>query len=357
MKQDRRQLTHSPGPTILRVSKYAAMMTTRMLVTRIFTAGLTVLVALLLVIAPAAEAQPAGKVWRIGYLTPSDIPMETLIAALREAWLLEGRNLRFEIRTAQNDLDRLPELAADLVRTPVDIIVAVSPPAIVAAKRATATIPVIMGFWGGEGLIESGAVASFSRPGGNVTGVYMLADELDVKRFELLLDAVPKARTVAMLNPGSGWNVSRATEGMRRIAESHGAQLLISDVPGPDGYDSTFAAMRKARVEAVLVPSFPRFYREHRLIVEAAARHRIPAIYEWGDMARGGGLIAYGPVIADLNRRVATYVDKIFKGANPGDLPVEQPTKFELVINLKAAKALGIAIPQSLLLRADDVIE
>jgi putative ABC transport system substrate-binding protein len=325
--------------------------------TRIFTAGLTVLVALLLFIAPAAEGQPAGKAWRIGYLTPSDIPMETLIAALRELGYVEGRTARFEIRTAQNDLERLPELAADLVRTPVDMIVAVSPPAIVAAKRATATIPIVMGFWGGQGLIESGVVASFSRPGGNVTGVYMLADELDVKRFELLLEAVPKARTVAMLNPGGGWNVSRATEGMRQIAQSRGVQFLTSDVPGPGGYDATFAAMGKAKVEAVLVPSFPRFYREHRLIVEAAAKHRIPAIYEWGDMARGGGLIAYGPVIAELNRRVATYVDKIVKGAKPGDLPVEQPTKFELVINLKTAKALGITIPQALLLRADEVIQ
>jgi ABC-type uncharacterized transport system substrate-binding protein len=339
------------------VSKYAATMTTRMLVTRIFTAGFTVLVALLLFIASAAEAQPAGKVWRIGYLTPSDIPMETLIAALRELGYVEGRTARFEIRTAQNDLERLPELAADLVRTPVDIIVAVSPPAIVAAKRATATIPIVMGFWGGQGLIESGVVASFSRPGGNVTGVYMLADELDVKRFELLLEAVPKARTVAMLNPGGGWNVSRATEGMRRIAESHGVQFLISDVPGPNGYGATFAAMRKAKVDAVLVPSFPRFYREHRLIAEVAAKHRIPAIYEWGDMARGGGLIAYGPVIADLNRRVATYVDKILKGAKPADLPVEQPTKFELVFNLKTAKALGITIPPALLLRADEVLQ
>jgi putative tryptophan/tyrosine transport system substrate-binding protein len=327
-----------------------------MIVSRIFTAGLTVLVALLLFFASAAEAQPAGKIWRIGYLTPSDIPRETLVAALRELGYVEGRTARFEVRSAQNDIDRLPELAADLVRTPVDIIVAVSPPAIVAARRATATIPIVMAFWGGQGLIESGVVASFSRPGGNVTGVYMLADELDVKRFELLLEAVPKARTVAILDPGSGWNVSRLTDDMRRIAESRGARFLISD-ESRDGYGATFAAMRKAKVDAVLVPSFPRFYREHLLIVEAAAKQRIPAIYEWGVMARASGLMAYGPVIAELNRRVATYVDKILKGAKPGDLPVEQPTKFELVINLKTAKALGITIPPALLLRADEVIQ
>jgi putative ABC transport system substrate-binding protein len=339
------------------VCKYAAMMTTRMVVTRIFTPGLTVLVALLLFIAPAAEGQPAGKVWRIGYLTPSDIPMKTLIAPLREFGYVEGRTARFEIRSAQDNVDRLPELAADLVRARVDIIVAVSPPAIVAAKRATTTIPIVMAFWGGEGLTESGVVASFSRPGGNVTGVYMLADELDVKRFELLLEAVPKTRTVAMLSPGAEWNLSHLTDDLRQIAETRRIKFLISDVPGADGYGATFAAMRKAKVEAVLVPSFPRFYREHLLIAEAAAKQRIPAIYEWGDMARAGGLMAYGPVIAELDRRVATYVDKILKGAKPGILPVEQPTKFELVINLKTAKALGITIPQALLLRADEVIQ
>jgi putative ABC transport system substrate-binding protein len=302
-------------------------------------------------------AQPAGKVWRIGYLTPSDIPMETLIAAFRELGYVEGRTVRFEIRSAKNDFDRLPNLAADLVRAPVDIIVAVSPPAIIAARRATATIPIVMAFWGGEGLIESSVVGSFSRPGGNVTGVYMLADELDVKRFELLLQAVPRARTVAMLSPGGGWNLNQLTDELRQIAEQRGIKFLISDVPGPDGYGTTFAVLSKASVEDVLVPSFPRFYREHASIAEAAASHQIPAMYEWGDMARDGGLMAYGPVIAELDRRVAAYVDKIFKGAKPGALPVEQPVKFELVINLKTAKALGITIPQTLLLRADEVIQ
>src|SRR5438477_12865299 len=204
-------------------------MRARMVLTRMITAGLAVIASLLLLAAPiAAEAQPAGKVWRIGYLTPSDIPRETLIAALRELGYVEGRTAKFEIRSAQNDFDRLPQQAADLVRTPVDIIVAVSPPAIVAAKRATATIPIVMAFWGGEGLIESGVVASFSRPGGNVTGVSMVADELAVTRFELLLEAVPRARTVAMLNPGGGWRVGRLTDDMRRIAEGRGARFLTS---------------------------------------------------------------------------------------------------------------------------------
>ena len=309
---------------------------------------------------PGAKAPLAGKVWRIGYLTPSDIPMETFIAAFRELGYVEGWTARFEVRSAQNDLGRLPELAADLVRAPVDIIVAVSPPAIIAARRATATLPIVMGFWGGQGLIESGVVASFSRPGGNVTGVYMLAAELEVKRLELLLEAVPKARTIAMLNPGDTWWTSQAshlTEELQQIVEKRGFKFLITDVSGPDGYGATFAAMSKAKVEAVLVPSFPRFASDHALIIGAAAEHRIPAIYEWGDMARAGGLIAYGPVSAELFRHVATYVDKILKGAKPADLPVEQPTKFELVINLKTATALGLTIPQPLLLRADEVIQ
>jgi ABC-type uncharacterized transport system substrate-binding protein len=171
------------------------------------TVGCLVTLTLSLLTVPlTATAQPA-KVWRIGYLTPALIPRATLFDPLRQLGYVDGQTARFEIRSAQNELERLPALAADLVRTPVDIIVAVSPPAIVAAKQATTTIPVVMAFWGGEGLIESGVVASFARPGGNVTGVYMLAAELDAKRFELLLQAVPQARTVGVLNPGCGWSL------------------------------------------------------------------------------------------------------------------------------------------------------
>ncbi len=316
--------------------------------------GLAVVVAVGLTLASlGSDAQQTGKVWRIGYLTPAVSPRQTLIDALRELGYVEGQTARLELRTAENDLSRLPELAADLVRAQVDIIVAVSPPAIIAAKQATATIPVVMRFWGGEGLVDSGVVASFKRPGGNVTGVYMFAAELDAKRLELLLQAVPKARTVGMLNPGVGWSVKH----LRQFADTRRIHLFISDTPGPNGYGPVFAAMSKAKIDAVLVPSFPRFYQDHLLIIEAAAKQRLPAIYEWGENARAGGLIAYGPLLAELDRRVAVYIDKILKGAKPGDLPVEQPTKFELVINLKTAKALGLTIPQSLLVRADQVIE
>jgi putative tryptophan/tyrosine transport system substrate-binding protein len=317
------------------------------------TIELLITLAFSLLVAPlAGDAQPAAKVWRIGYLTLAEVPRATWIEPLRELCYVDGQTARFEIRTAQNDLDRPQELAADLVRTPVDIIVAVSPPAILAAKQATTTIPVVMAFWGGEGLIESGVVASFAQPGGNITGVYMLAAELDAKRFELLLQAVPKARTVSVLNPGRG----RSLTHLRQVAETHRIQLFISDVLGPDGYDTTFAAMSQAKVDAMLVPSFPRFFREHLLIIEAAAKRRTPAIDEWGDIARAGGLMAYGPVLAEINQRAAYYVDRILKGTKPADLPVEQPTQFELVINLKTAQALGLTIPPTLLFQADEVL-
>lgn len=180
-------------------------------------AALIITLALGLLAAPLVpEAQPVPKVWRIGYLTPAEIPRVTLIDALRELGYVKGQTARLEVRGAKNDLGRLPELAAELVRAQVDIIIAVSPPAIVAAKQATTTIRVVMAFWGGEGLVESGVVASFTRPGGNVTGVYMFAAELDAKRLELLLEATPKTRTIGVLNPGRGWSLAH----LQRVAEN-----------------------------------------------------------------------------------------------------------------------------------------
>jgi len=317
--------------------------------------GLAVVLTLSLFAAPrAAEAQPAAKVWRIGYLTPAEIPRAPLIEALRELGYVEGQTLRLEVRSAENDLGRLPQLAVALVHGKVDVIVAVSPPAIRAASQATRATPIVMAFWGGEGLIESGIVASFARPGANVTGVYMLAAELDAKRLELLLEAMPNAKRVAVLNPGLGWG---AFTEVRRVAQAAKIQLHMTNVPSSTGYEPAFEAMAKEQVDALLVPSFPRFYREHQRIIEMTARRRIAAMYEWGEIARAGGLMAYGPVFAELNRRVASYVDKILRGTKPADLPIEQPTKFELVINLKTANALGLTIPQTLLLRADEVIQ
>jgi putative tryptophan/tyrosine transport system substrate-binding protein len=307
--------------------------------------------------ASSVQAQQKAKVWRIGYLTPTAVPAavtDALVAALGQLGYVAGKTLRLEVRAADDDLDRLPELAAAMAQSNVDVIVAVSPPAIRAASRATRTVPVVMAFWGGEGLIESGIVANFARPGTNVTGVYMLAAELDAKRLALLLEAMPSAKKVAVLNPGPNW--SAFTE-VRQVAQSARVELFMSEEPDLSGYEHVFDALAKERVDALLVPSFPRFFREHREIIEGAASRHIPAMYEWGDIARDGGLMAYGPVFAELNRVVAMYVDKILKGANPAGLPIEQPNKFEFVINLRTAKALGLSVPQSLLLRADEVIQ
>ncbi|HET6373817.1 MAG TPA: ABC transporter substrate-binding protein [Candidatus Polarisedimenticolia bacterium] len=305
----------------------------------------------------AAEAQPAGKVYRIGWLTPAvmEAPSRSQREALRALGYVEGQAVAFESRSAEDHLERLPRLAADLVDSKVDVIVAVCPPAILAARQATDTIPIVMAYWGAGGLIESGIVANFARLGGNVTGVYMLAAELEVKRLELLLQAVPKARNVAVLDlQAVGFTLTE----VQKVAEARGVQLHVTAVgSGREGYQRAFDGMAKARVEALLVPSLPRYFRDARQIIVLAAKRRIPAVYEWPSMAEAGGLMAYGPTFAELDGRVAAFIDRILKGAKPAEIPVIQPTKFELVINLKTAKALGLTIPPSLLQRADQVIE
>jgi putative ABC transport system substrate-binding protein len=274
---------------------------------------------------------------------------------MRDLGYVEGQTIALESRSAENDLGRLPSLASELVDTKVDVIVAVSPPAILAAGQATRAIPIVMAFWGAGGLLESGLVANLARPGGNVTGVYMLAAELDAKRLELLVLTVPKARKVGVLDPqATGFRLAE----VERVADAVGVQLHVTPVGRDrDGYRRAFDSMVKARIEALLVPSFPRFFNDKRQIIELAAQRRIPAMYEWPSMAGDGGLVAYGPTLAELDRRVAASVDRILKGARPGDIPIEQPTKFELAINLKAARALGLSIPPSVRARADQLFE
>jgi len=306
----------------------------------------------------AAEAQQAGKMYRIGWLTPAVTEGEhslTFHEAMRALGYVEGQTVSFESRSAEDDLGRLPRLAAELVHSKVDVIVAVSPPAILAAKQATNITPIVMAFWGTVGLIESGIVANLAHPGGNVTGVHMLAAELDAKRLELLLQAVSKARKVGVLDPqAAGFTLTE----VQRVAKAVGVQLHVTAVGrGREGYQQAFNSMAKASIEALLVPSFPRFFKDVHQIIELAARRRIPAMYEWPSMVKDGGLMSYGPTFAELDGRVAAFVDRILKGAKPADLPIEQPTKFELVINMKTAKALGLTIPPSLLQRADQVIE
>jgi putative ABC transport system substrate-binding protein len=317
---------------------------------RIFIAA----VAGAVVTAPfAAEAQSVAKKYRIGWLMPEVIEdhSRAFRDALRALGYIEGQTVEYETRSADGDLDRLPRLAAELVRSRVDVIVAGTTPAILAARQATTTIPIVMAFWGGSGLIDSGIVGSLARPGGNVTGVYVLGAELDAKRVELLLQVVPKARKVGVLYPG------QVTE-EEKVDEVAGVELHVTAAgSGRAGYERAFESMAEARVEALLVPGFPRFVKEARQITELAATRRIPAMYEWPSMVEEGGLMSYGSTFAELEDRAASFVDRILKGAKPGNLPVEQPTKFELVINLKTAKALGLTIPKSLLLRADKVIQ
>jgi putative ABC transport system substrate-binding protein len=304
----------------------------------------------------AAKAQQAGKVYRIGVLHPGSGSEERL-AALREAGYVEGQNFVAERRHAQGRVERLPELARELVGLKPDIILATSNSAIQAAKDATKSIPIVMAF--SDDPVALRLVASLAQPGGNVTGVTLTAaGTLAAKRVELLKAAVPRARRIALLD----WPRADATMSAPQVQEAQLAarsltlETVLVEVRDGD-YERAFATVSAERADALLVLSHPILNRDRKRIIALAARYRLPAIYEWRESAEEGGFIAYGANIRDLNRRVATFVDKILKGAKPGDLPIEQPTKFELVINLKTAKALGITIPPSLLARADQVIE
>ena len=309
-----------------------------------------------------AEAQQAGKVARIGWLAVKLAPnlhlSEAFRQGLRDLGYVEGRNVVIEYRDAEGKFERLPALAAELVALKVDVIVAPSTPAALAARQATKTIPVIFAALGDP--VTSGLVTSLARPGGNVTGVSFLSPELVGKRLERLTQAVPGAGRVAVLwQPG---DVPESTaKDLRTEAEvaarALGVRLQVVEARGPTDFDRAFSEMTKAHVDALSVLTSAMLFTERGRLVALAAKHRLPAVYPWREGADAGGLMSYGPNLPDLYRRAATYVDKILKGAKPGDLPVEQPTKFELVINMKTAKALGLTIPQSLLVGADQLIE
>jgi putative ABC transport system substrate-binding protein len=310
----------------------------------------------------AAEAQQAAKVARIGWLTFNlavnpHLP-EAFRQGLRDLGYVEGRNLVIEHRSAEGEPERLPALAAELVALKVDVIVAPSTLAALAAKQATRTVPIV--FAGVADPATSGLVISLARPGGNVTGLSILAPELVGKRLEQLKQAVPGVSRVAVLwQPGGG--AERTEKDMLKGAEVAGRALGVRvqfvEARGPEDFDRAFSDMTRARAGALTVLGSTMFFNEQRRLVDLAAKNRLPAVYGLREYVDAGGLMAYGPNVADLYRRAATYVDKILKGAKPADLPVEQPTKFELVINLKTAKALGLTIPPSVLGRADHVVE
>lgn len=304
----------------------------------------------------AATAQEPGKVYRVGWLTPTSGVPVGLADALREFGWAEGQRIVFEVRQAEGRRERLPDLALDLARSNVDVILASAPAAIRAAKNATTQIPIVMSWWGGADLVQSGIIASFARPGGNVTGVHMVLQALDAKRLDLLREAVPGARKVAVLIHGRSLFEPQLPP-VRDVARKTGLELHLADTMELGGYEGAFDAIVKAGAQAVLVVSSPDFNRDRKLIIQLAARRRLPAVYDWGDSARDGGLIGYGATFAELYRLSASFVDRILRGAKPGDLPVEQPTRFELVINLKTAQLLGLTIPPALVVRADQIIQ
>jgi len=316
-----------------------------------------------LIAAPlATETHPAGKVPRIGFLvaaSTSDSAYARLIEAfrqgLRDLGHVEGRNIVIEYRYAGEKYERLPALAAELVRLRVDVIVSHGTPGPLAAKQATSAIPIVMTSAGHP--VASGLVSSLARPGGNVTGLSLMVPELGGKRLQLLKEIIPGLSRVAVLWNAANPYASLVVRETEATATTLGVQLQSLVVRGPDDFAGALAAATTGRAGALTVAEDPLTITKRTQIVDFAAKSRLPAIYGVKEFVDAGGLMSYGVNLADLWRRAATYVDKILKGAKPADLPVQQPTKFEFVINLKTAKALGLTIPQSVLLRADEVIQ
>jgi len=313
----------------------------------------------------AAEAQHPTKVSRLGYLS-SLSRSDPTYATLRDALLqglhghgyVEGRTITIEWRFAEGSQSRLPNLAAELVRLRVDLLFAEGTPSALAAKQATSTIPIV--FSPVADPIGSGLVATLSRPGGNITGLTFMAPELVGKRLELLKEAVPGMMRVGVLshpgNPSEATLKSLLAE-TEAAARASGVQLRHLQAQGPNDLDRAFTLMSRERVDGLILLPSVMFSSERRRIADLAANNRLPTMFFFREFVEAGGLVSYGPSFVELWRRAATYVDRVLKGAKPGDLPVEQPTTFELVINLKTAKALGLKIPPSLLGRADQVIE
>jgi putative ABC transport system substrate-binding protein len=281
------------------------------------------------------------------------------LAALRqglsETGYVEGQNLTIEYRWAEGDFDRMPALAADLVGRKVDVIVAIAPAGAHAAKNATSTIPIV--FNSGDDPVRDGLVASLARPGGNLTGVSFLTVELDPKRFELLSELVPQAKVIALLVDPNNPSTEHMMPGVQEAARAKGVQLHILKASTESEIDAAFATLVQWQTRALVVSADPFFFSRREQLAALATRHAVPAIYEFRKYAAGGGLISYGPSLLAVLRQMGIYTGKLLKGAKPADLPVVQPTAFELVINLKTAKALGLTIPPSILSRADEVIE
>jgi putative ABC transport system substrate-binding protein len=326
--------------------------------------GLAVVLALSLALLPlGVEGQQTGKVYRVGILTLARRPLleEAALRSLRELGYVEGRNLVLEWRSSEGSNERFADFAAEFVRLNVDLMVAVGNPAAQAAKKATNTIPIVMTFSNSPDQV--GLVASLARPGGNVTGLTNdTGPEIVGKMLQLLKETVPTISRVATLRSSGETGIWFEKSGAPvREVDAAGQGLGLTLVPiearGPDDFATAFAAAAQGRAQALLVAPTGLAFAHRRLIFEFAAQQRLPAVYASREYAEDGGLMSYGVDSKDLIRRATVYIDRILKGAKPADLPVEQPTKFELVINLKTAKALGLTIPQTLLQRADQVIQ
>jgi ABC-type uncharacterized transport system substrate-binding protein len=320
------------------------------------------LATVILICTPAADAQPSGKIFRVGYLDASTASgSAVLVDAFRQAlsklgWI-EGKNITIEFRFAEQNLERLPELAAELVRLKIDIVVAAGNPAALAAAKKINTIPLVMA--GIADPVDSGLVASLARPGGNVTGLSSLSPELNTKRLEVLKDAIPKLVRVAyLLTPSGGQPGNRSLQEARAAAGA--LKLKLEEIKtqlDPKGLESAFQTAKQKQVGAIITSAARPLFAERKRIVELAGKYQLPAIYFQKEFVDEGGLMFYGADYADLYSKAAHYVDKILKGAKPADLPVQQPTKFEFIINQKAAKQIGLTIPPNVLVRADRVIK
>jgi putative ABC transport system substrate-binding protein len=316
------------------------------------------LILSILTVPLTSTAQQAAKIPRLGLLIPGSSSayapsIEAFGHGLRDLGYVEGRNITIEYRYAEGKVERFPDLAAELVRLKVDVIVAAGP-AIRAARQATTTIPIVMAVSGNP--VGDGLVASLARPGGNITGLSMMIPEGSGKRLEFLQEAVPTLSHVAVLWNPTVLGSTVAFKETQTAAHALGLQLQSIEVRSSDEFDQAFAAMTRAHADALVVISNELFFGHHRQLAELTVRHRLPAMFHLREYAEAGGLMAYGANAEDLYRRAATYVDKILKGAKPADLPVEQPMKFELVINLKTAQALGLTIPPTLLFQANEVM-
>jgi putative tryptophan/tyrosine transport system substrate-binding protein len=312
----------------------------------------------------SVDAQQAQKIYKVGRLSAgsptdplSNASYDAFREGLRELGWIEGSNIVLENRWPSEPGSRAVDLAVELVRLKVDVIVAVGSPLTQAAKQATIAIPIVMSGTGAD-PVAAGFVSSLGRPGGNITGLSMLSTELSGKRLELLKEMVPSLGRVAVLRNPKFPAVAIQSKETEEAAKSLGLQLQAWEVRSPEEMDSAFVSMSKAATSGLIVFSDPVLLERNRAsIITLARKYRVPTVYPWRNYVEEGGLASYSANLLDMHRRAATYVDKILKGAKPGDLPVEQPTKFELVINLKTAKQIGLAVPQSVLARADKVIK